>query len=86
MSNAELASILYSAGFILVIVGVIILAMNMLFQKERRGTRGRGEVGGVILIGPFPIVFGTSGRMMKIMLALAFVCIAVILLVTFLHS
>jgi uncharacterized protein (TIGR00304 family) len=83
MSSAELASILYSAGFILVIVGVIILAMNMLLQKERRG---RGEVGGVVLIGPFPIVFGTSGRMMKIMLALAFVFIAVILLVTFLHT
>ena len=86
MSNAELASILYSAGFILVIVGVIILAVNMLLQKERRARRGRGEIGGIVLIGPFPIVFGTSGRMMKIMLALAFVFIAVILLVTFLHT
>ena len=86
MSNAELASILYSAGFILVLAGVLILAVNMLLQKERRGRRGRGEVGGVILIGPFPIVFGTSGRMMKIMFALAFVFIAVILLVTFLHT
>ena len=86
MSNAELANILYSAGFILVLGGVLILAVNMLFRKTLRGGKGRGQVGGVILIGPFPIVFGTSGRMMKIMLALAFVFIAVILLVTFFHT
>jgi uncharacterized protein (TIGR00304 family) len=86
MSNAELASILYSAGFILVLAGVLILAVNMLFRKTSGGAKGRGEVGGVILIGPFPIVFGTSGRMMKIMFALAFLFIAVILLVTFFHS
>lgn len=82
MPNPEFASLLYSAGFILMLVGIVILAVNMLSQKKRRG---RGEFGAVILIGPFPIVFGTSSRMMKIMLVIALVFIGVILLTTFLH-
>jgi len=81
MPSAELASFLYLAGLALILVGIIIVAMNMFFQ--RKGTR-KGEVGAVILIGPFPIVFGTSRRMMKIMLIIAFAFVAIILLATFL--
>ena len=77
MPNAELASLLYIAGFAFILVGIIILAMNTLLHKK--GTR-KGEIGGVILIGPFPIIFGTSSRMIKIMLIIAFAFIAVILL------
>jgi len=81
MPSTELASFLYLAGLALILVGIIIVAMNMFFQ--RKGTR-KGEVGAVIFIGPFPIVFGTSGRMMKIMLIIAFAFVAIILLATFL--
>lgn len=83
MANTELVSLLYWVGFILTVAGMVILAVNMLFQKKRQGRSG---FGGVILIGPFPIVFGTSRRMMKIMLVIALVFIAVILLTTFLNT
>lgn len=82
MSSPEWVSLLYWIGLILMIVGMVILAVNMLSQKKRKGT---GYVGGVILIGPFPIVFGTSRRVMKIMLVIAVVFIAAILLTSFLH-
>ncbi len=81
MPNMELANLLYLAGFVLILVGIIILAMNTFIHKK--GTR-KGEIGGVILIGPFPIIFGTSSRMMKIMLIIAVAFIAIILLTTFL--
>ena len=84
MPNPELVNLLYSVGFILVIFGILILAMNILLQRKE-GER-KSEVGGVILIGPFPIVFGTSRRMMKIMLLITFIFIAIILLTTFLHT
>ena len=81
MPNPELAGFLYLAGFAFILIGIIILVMNVLFhQKEAR----RGEIGGVILIGPFPIVFGTSSRMRKIMLTIGFAFVAIVLLTTFL--
>jgi len=83
MPSPELTGFLYSVGFTLMIIGILILAMNILLQKKESR---RSEVGGVIFIGPFPIVFGTSSRMMKIMLVVALVFFAVILLTTFFHT
>jgi uncharacterized membrane protein len=42
------------AGFILVFVGIAVLFVASLF------TGGSGSVGGVIFIGPIPIVFGAG--------------------------
>jgi len=81
MPNLELAGLLYLVGFTLILVGMIILAVNIFLHK---GEARKGEVGGVILIGPFPIIFGTSRRMMKIMLIIALALIAIILSTTFL--
>ncbi len=83
MTNLELVRFVYLAGSALIVVGIMILAMNMFFH--RREIR-RGEIGGIILIGPFPIVFGTSRRMMKIMLITAFAIVAIILLAFFLPN
>lgn len=81
MPTLELASLLYIAGFAFILIGIIILAMNMFFRKKGKH---KGEVGGVILIGPFPIIFGTSSRMMKVMLIIAFAFVAIILFMTLL--
>lgn len=44
---------LFLAGFVLVVVGIIIIALGSVGS-------GSGSVGGVVFIGPFPIVFGSG--------------------------
>jgi uncharacterized membrane protein len=52
------------AGLLLLLLGILLLVLGM------RGTgEGRVEGGGVIVIGPLPIAFGTSEGMAKAMAA-----------------
>lgn len=76
MANGEPVVFLYVAGFVLILSGILLLVMNMYRQK---GEAHRG-FGGVVLIGPFPIIFGSSRRMMKVMLVIAFVFVTLFLL------
>jgi uncharacterized membrane protein len=55
---------LVGLGLLLVLAGTFFMLMGMW-----RGA-GRAEGGGVVLIGPFPIAFGTSEGIAKTMLAL----------------
>jgi uncharacterized protein (TIGR00304 family) len=55
---------LVGLGLLLVLAGTFLVLVGML-----RGA-GRAEGGGVVLIGPFPIAFGTSEGIAKTMLAL----------------
>ncbi len=54
---------LIGAGFVLLIIGVLLIALGAVLGalKHSEG-EGHTEVGGVIVIGPFPIIFGSSGR------------------------
>ncbi|MCE4600259.1 MAG: DUF131 domain-containing protein [Desulfurococcales archaeon] len=47
-------------GLLLVFLGFILIFAGLVF--EAIGSGGRVEGGGVVIIGPIPIVFGTSGR------------------------
>ncbi|RLI37003.1 hypothetical protein DRO55_02330 [Candidatus Bathyarchaeota archaeon] len=80
MPSGELIGLLYIVGFIMVAAGILILIISLTsyrrFGKEER----RGEVGGVILIGPIPIVFGSSRRIMRLMLLISLIFIVMILL------
>lgn len=66
------AEALYSLGIALMFVGilVILVALILLFLQ---GVKGEGKVrgGGAIIIGPFPIVFGTDKESIKTVLWLA---------------
>lgn len=46
---------LFFIGFFIILVGIILMAVAALLSGE-----GIGSVGGFILIGPFPIVFGAG--------------------------
>jgi len=63
-------------GLILVIVGVAIIVLGTLATAFRAG-KGEVKSGGVILIGPFPIIWGSDSK-----LALAATIIAVIILIS----
>lgn len=66
MLPIELGSTFFILGFILIVIGVIL----SIFTKVGAG-EAKVEGGGVVLIGPIPIAFGTSGKWVVIALVLA---------------
>lgn len=68
----DAAAILFTAvliGVLLMIVGFLIMIMGTLTKETER----RIEGGGVIILGPIPIVFSSSQRVAKVILVLAIV-------------
>jgi uncharacterized protein (TIGR00304 family) len=62
-------------GIVLIILGMFILMLSLW-----RAGEGRGEAGGVVIVGPVPIVFGTSQRVATTVMVLAIVLTVVTLL------
>lgn len=62
-------------GIVLIILGIFILMLSLW-----RAGEGRGEAGGVVIVGPVPIVFGTSQRVAAMVTVLAIVLMVVTLL------
>ena len=47
-------------GFIIVLIGVVIIISGAILSTFNQGQDSKIETGGVILIGPIPIIFGNS--------------------------
>lgn len=65
---------LTTLGYILMVAGIALVffaAMLLIFSSMRVRRRVRG--GGAVLIGPFPIIFGTDKESMKIVVILTIV-------------
>ncbi len=62
-------------GIVLIILGMFILMLSLW-----RAGEGRGEAGGVVIVGPVPIVFGSSQRVAAMVMVLAIVLMVVTLL------
>lgn len=59
----------------LIFAGTLLILIDML-RRPMSGmpsTGKRTEVGGVVIVGPIPIVFGSSGSITKVVLILAIV-------------
>lgn len=69
---------LYQLGLIFVMIGVITIFLGVIIalMKREKGVEG----GGIIIIGPFPIVWGTSSKILKILsiITLLFIILIVI--------
>jgi len=78
-------NLLYSIGFLLVLAGfgVAILAFIVAILKSARGG-GRARGGGVVMIGPVPIIFGTDKESVRVLVALAIVLMIVFVALTLL--
>jgi uncharacterized protein (TIGR00304 family) len=79
------------AAMLLILAGVFVLMLSVFFgfggayengaQATSSTARKKGEVGGVVLIGPIPIVFGSSNRAALIaLIATALVVMALVVL------
>jgi len=62
---------IYTLGIILIFTGVLVIlaAFALLFLSGFRGGKVKG--GGAVIIGPFPIVFGTDKESVKTVLWLS---------------
>jgi uncharacterized protein (TIGR00304 family) len=61
------------AGMLLVLAGVGVMAVAMLTQGRKDGGEVKG--GGVIMIGPVPIIFGSDMKWATVAIVLAIVLI-----------
>ncbi|QGA53442.1 DUF131 domain-containing protein [Sulfolobus sp. E5-1-F] len=67
-------NILFDIGFLLIFIGIIILFVGMIREANKSSDRDqKTQVGGVIFIGPIPIVFGSSKGIAKWMLIVAII-------------
>ena len=75
--------LLFNLGVILVFAGFLIafVAVILMFFTTARG-KGKVKGGGAVVIGPFPIVFGTDRESLKILLLLSIAIIVLMLIVT----
>lgn len=75
---------LITLGFLLVFIGILVIIVGVIsiayqawktggMEKPEGGVRG----GGVIMIGPIPIIFGTDVGALKIVMILAIVLMAI---------
>ncbi len=60
------------------LIGVALAMISVLTSLFRRGKlRGRG--GAVVIIGPFPIIFGSDKQSAKVLLILAIILVALLI-------
>ncbi len=71
---SEFAWLLILAGFVLAFIAAILMVVF--------SVRGRGRVkgGGVVLLGPIPIIFGTDKSSAKLLFALGLILTVVLVL------
>ncbi|MEM2619187.1 MAG: DUF131 domain-containing protein [Candidatus Hadarchaeales archaeon] len=75
MERGRLRMLLF-LGIALVLIGVGLIFLSVFHSKEVKG-------GGVIIIGPFPIVFGSDEQMVFLVVVLAILLVLVSLLIFF---
>jgi uncharacterized protein (TIGR00304 family) len=68
---------LWNIGIIMILVGFLVtfIATVLLFFTAFKG-KGKVKGGGAVIIGPFPIIFGTDKESVKILLLLSIILIA----------
>jgi uncharacterized protein (TIGR00304 family) len=87
------ASAITSIGFLIFFIGIVLILMGILLNIVKRGSRAkRGDEdedekrrvrgGGVVIIGPIPIVFGTDRKalLLAVAVALAFMVLYLVFL------
>ena len=80
-------SLLFNIGLLLALAGFA-LAVVAIFVAILRSAKGTGRVrgGGVVMIGPVPIVFGTNKESVRVLILLGIVLMIVMLLFSLLPA
>jgi uncharacterized protein (TIGR00304 family) len=78
-------AVFYAIGILLIIVGVIVILLAVILTSARGTGKSKVRAGGVIMIGPIPIIFGTDKKSVKtiVTLALALTVAAIIFFIIY---
>ena len=78
-------NLIFVIGLLLALVGFAVAILAFIFAILR-SARGAGQVrgGGVVMIGPVPIVFGTDKQSARVLVLLGIILMVVLLLFTLL--
>jgi uncharacterized protein (TIGR00304 family) len=72
---------LWSIGLTLTVAGfALIFIATLLLVLKGSGGKGKVKAGGVVIIGPVPIVFGTDKQTVKALLILSITLVALLLI------
>ena len=77
LSILEVGILTIIVGFILVILGVLIHVLSWV----RQGVKGELRGGGAIIIGPFPLAFGTDKEMIKLAIILTLIAVTAFIVI-----
>jgi uncharacterized protein (TIGR00304 family) len=79
------SAVLYTLGLVLVFVGVALIIIAVVLLSVSGARKGKVKGGGVILIGPVPIIFGTDKKSLKtvLLLSLALTVMLVVAMVVY---
>ncbi|MDG7035640.1 MAG: DUF131 domain-containing protein [Nitrososphaerota archaeon] len=69
-------------GIVLISVGLILTILAILTRDDGSVER-KTEGGGFVIIGPFPIIFGTNKRIVKVLYIVAIIIIVISLIIYF---
>lgn len=69
---------LITAGLLLITLGFAVVAISMLSHMDGAGPKVKG--GGVVMIGPIPIIFGSDAKWATVAIILAIVLVLAYLL------
>jgi len=61
------------AGVLMILVGFGVMVVSMLFRARREGSQVNG--GGVVMVGPVPIIFGSDMKWASVAIVLAIILI-----------
>ena len=71
---------LFEVGFLLIWIGMFIIFIGFVMMS-RRGHDTKG--GGIILIGPFPIIWGSDKKIMKWLILIAIIIVMLYFIFSF---
>lgn len=70
MQAVQIALVMFVIAFTVILAGALLMILSALGGRAREGER-KVEGGAVVIVGPVPIVFGTSERITKALIILA---------------